>query len=190
MTTARKLIGALAACMAISAAANAQDAAATPQPTDAPAAVATTGSPPAPAAPAAPAADAAVPATPADPAPAAGAGSAPAAGTATVVFFRPSRFVGAAVGFIVREDQAELGKLRNGKYFILHVPPGRHEYVVHSEAKDTLNIDAEAGETYYIQGSLGMGIMVGRPNLSPSDEAAFESAKPKMKEVAPMSEKD
>ena len=82
---------------------------------------------------------------------------------------------------------AELGKLRNGKYFAVHVPPGKHDYTVHSESKDVLTIEAEAGETYYVSGSIGMGIMVGRPNLSPADQAAFEAAKPKMKEVAPMS---
>ena len=110
--------------------------------------------------------------------------------TATVIFFRPSKFVGGAVGFIVREGQTELGKLRNGKYFVLHVSPGKHEYVVHSEAKDVLTIDADPGETYYIQGSITMGLMVGRPNLSPSDQATFEAVKAKLKEVPPMSDKD
>jgi hypothetical protein len=109
------------------------------------------------------------------------------AGTATVIFFRPSRFVGAAVGFIVREGSTDLGKLRNGKYFAVHVPPGKHDYTVHSESKDVLTIEAEAGETYYVSGSIGLGIMVGRPNLSPSDQAAFEAAKAKMKEITPMS---
>lgn len=94
------------------------------------------------------------------------------------------------MGFIVREGDKELGKLRNGKYFIIHVQPGKHAYVVHSEAKDVLTIDADAGETYYIQGSLGMGFVAGRPNLSPSDQATFEGLKDKLKEVPAMSDKD
>jgi hypothetical protein len=34
---------------------------------------------------------------------------APAEGKAQVVFFRPKKFVGGAVGFIVREGETELG---------------------------------------------------------------------------------
>ncbi len=113
---------------------------------------------------------------------------APAAATATIVFFRPSKLMGAALGFKVRENGAELGKLRNGKYFVLQVAPGAHQFDVHSETKDVLNIEVEAGQTYYIQGVLGMGIMAGRPNLTPSDAATFEGMKSKLKEVAPLAD--
>jgi hypothetical protein len=105
-----------------------------------------------------------------------------------VVFFRPSKFVGAAIGFKVRENGAELGKLRNGKYFILKVAPGTHQYDVHSETKDVLNLEIEAGQTYYVQGLLGVGIIAGRPNLTPSDASTFEGMKAKLKEVAPLAD--
>lgn len=98
---------------------------------------------------------------------------APPAGKGQIVFFRPSKFAGAAVGFKVREGQAELGKLRSGKYFVAVVEPGQHQYTVHSEAEDVLNLEVEAGETYYVQGTINMGFLVGRPNLSPSDAATF-----------------
>lgn len=116
--------------------------------------------------------------------------AAPAAATGTVVFFRPSKFAGGAFGFKVREKEVELGKLRSGKYFVLKVAPGTHEYVVHSETKDTLVLEVEAGQTYYVEGKMGMGIFAGRPNLSPSDQASFEAAKPKMKEVEPLADAD
>jgi len=119
-------------------------------------------------------------------APAAEAATAAAGDHATIVFFRPKKMVGAAVGFKVREGDVELGKLRNGTYFVLKVSPGRHEYVVHSEAKDILTMETEAGETYYVQGTLGMGVVAGRPNLSPSDQATFDSMKAKLKERAPL----
>jgi len=138
------------------------------------------------AAPAAPATEtpAAPAATPA-PAPAASTAAAPtgeatlgapAAGKGQVVFYRPSKFVGAAVGFKVREGETELGKLGNGNYFFIDVEPGAHEYVVHSEVKDILPLEVDAGEVYYVQGSLSMGVMVGRPNLSPADKTKFETA--------------
>ncbi len=100
---------------------------------------------------------------------------------AQIVFFRESKFVGGAIGFKVREGEAELGKLRSGKYFVSTVEPGKHEYNVHGETKDVLTIEVEAGETYYVLGSLGMGIVAGRPNLSPSDEATFLSMSGKLK---------
>lgn len=100
----------------------------------------------------------------------------PAQGKGQIVFFRPSKFVGAAVSFKVREGETELGKLSNGSYFVVDVAPGAHEYVVHSEVKDVLPIEIDEGETYYVQGSLNMGVMVGRPNLSPSDKLKFDGA--------------
>ncbi|MFD0740022.1 DUF2846 domain-containing protein [Lysobacter koreensis] len=102
-------------------------------------------------------------------------------GKGQIVFFRPSKFTGAAIGFKVREGKTELGKLRNGKYFVAQVEPGAHEYTVHSEAKDVLNLEVEAGETYYVQGTITMGFMAGRPNLSPSDQATFDGMSDKLK---------
>ena len=94
--------------------------------------------------------------------------------------------MGAAMGFIVREGTSELGKLRNGTFFMIQAPVGVHHYVVHSESKDELTVEVEAGETYYVQGALGMGLMVGRPNISPSDAAAFEAVKDKLKQAKPL----
>lgn len=111
---------------------------------------------------------------------------APQEGKGQIVFFRPSKFVGGAVGFIVREGQTELGKLRNGNYFVLAVEPGTHQYTVHSEAKDVLTLEIEAGETYYVQGTISMGVFAGHPNLSPSDQAAFDAISRKLKPSKPL----
>ncbi len=112
----------------------------------------------------------------------------PEPGKALVVFFRPSAFKGAAIGFIVREGETELGKLRNANFFTLQVEPGKHEYTVHSEAKDVTTIEAEEGETYFLSGEINMGFMAGRPNLSPSDLTAFRTAFPKLKPSKPLGE--
>lgn len=146
-------------------------------------------------------APAAEPAATAAPAPAGDAAATPTAapaiaeavaggGTGTVIFFRPSKFVGAAIGFKVRENGKELGKLRNGKYFVLQVPAGTHQYDVQGETKNVLTLEVEAGQTYYVQGLLGVGIVAGRPNLTPSDAATFEGLKAKLKEVPPLSGDD
>lgn len=111
---------------------------------------------------------------------------APSEGMGQIVFFRPSKFVGGAIGYKVRENDTELGKLANGSYFVVQVAPGPHAYVVHSEAKDVLNIEVEAGETYYVIGGVTMGVLAGRPNLSPSDEATFAGIVGKLKPAKPL----
>ncbi len=116
--------------------------------------------------------------------------SAPPEGKGQIVFFRPSKFVGGAIGYKVREDDTELGKLSNGSYFVHVADPGAHAYVVHSEAKDVLNIEVEAGETYFVIGGVTMGVLAGRPNLSPSDQAAFTAIAAKLKPAKPLKSKN
>src|SRR4029079_4693653 len=99
--------------------------------------------------------------------------SIPAAATSsaeagTVVFFRESKFVGGGMSYKVRENGVEICKLKNGSYCTVKVPVGKHVYDVHSEAKDVLNLEVESGETYYVVGSLSVGVLAGHPNLSPS----------------------
>lgn len=98
-----------------------------------------------------------------------------------IVFFRPSKFTGGAIGFKVREGDKELGKLRSGNYFIHLAEPGTHEYTVHSEAKDVIALEVEEGETYFVQGTITMGVFAGRPNLSPSDASTFNGMADKLK---------
>jgi hypothetical protein len=100
------------------------------------------------------------------------------------VFFRESKFAGGAVSFKVRESGKELGKLSSGTYFTLQVPAGKHQFEVHSEAKDILTLEVEPGETYYVIGTISMGVLVGHPNLSPSSAATFDSMKAKLKDSA------
>jgi hypothetical protein len=87
------------------------------------------------------------------------------------------------VGFKVRENDVELGRLRNGTYFIIHPAAGKHEYVVHAAAEDRLTLEVEPGETYYVQANITVGALTGRPNLAPSDQAAFEALKSGIKDV-------
>jgi hypothetical protein len=130
------------------------------------------------AAPAPAATPAASPAAPTSAPPAtAGRIPAPPEGKGQVVFFRPSRFVGAALSFSVHEGDTGVGKLGNGSYFVLVAEPGPHAYSIQSEATDTLNTEVEPGETQYVQQTIGVGIMMGRPHLTPSDQATFDGMK-------------
>lgn len=99
---------------------------------------------------------------------------APVAGKGQIVFYRTGGLVGAAISCNVRENDALIGGLSGGKYFVVQAQPGKHAYTTKSEAKDTLNMEIESGETYYVRCTIGMGVVAGRPNLSPVDKAAFD----------------
>ena len=102
--------------------------------------------------------------------------------TGTVVFFRESKFVGGGMSYKVRENGVEICKLKNGFFCSVQVPVGKHSYDVHSEAKDVLNMEVESGETYYVIGTLSVGVLAGHPNLSPSTKDVFDGLKAKLKD--------
>lgn len=104
-------------------------------------------------------------------------------GKGKIVFFRKGGLMGAAISCAVHEKGERLTSLPPGKFAILYAEPGIHEYSVKSEATDTLRLEIEPGETYYSKCNIQMGIMAGRPNLSPSDKAGFDAMSAKLKPV-------
>jgi Protein of unknown function (DUF2846) len=100
--------------------------------------------------------------------------AAPEAGKGQVVFFRTGGLMGAAIACNVRQDGKLVGALSGGKYFVASFAPGKQVFTTKSEATDTLNMEIESGETYYVRCTIGAGVMAGRPNLSPVDKAVFD----------------
>lgn len=119
-----------------------------------------------------------------------GAGSshlyAPPADKAQIVFFRKSGFLGAAISAHVKDGETPIGHIANGRFFSALVDPGKHTFTIKTEATDTLEMELEAGETYFVETTVSMGVIVYRLNLSPSDMSAFDAAYPKMKPAKPM----
>lgn len=76
-----------------------------------------------------------------------------------------------------------MSSLPRGKYAVVPVEPGIHSFSVKSEATDTLRLEIEPDETYYAQCSIGMGFMVGRPNLAPSNREAFGAMSSKLEPI-------
>ncbi len=97
----------------------------------------------------------------------------PPAGQGQVIFWRPGTMVGGVMGCGVNMGTERISALGAGKYFVVNLAPGTHEFNARSEARDALTLEVEDGETYYVRCTIRMGFMVGRPNLSPSDVAAF-----------------
>lgn len=110
----------------------------------------------------------------------------PPPGKAQVIFFRRNSFVGGALGGRVRENEVPIGNLTSGKYFLHVTDPGVHTYTVKTEVTENLTMELEVGETYFVEETVSMGILVGRLNLSPSNANAFDEAYPKMKPAKPL----
>jgi LysM repeat protein len=103
---------------------------------------------------------------------------------ATVVFFRDKKLMGAGVGVKVRENGGELCKLKNGSFCAVNVPAGAHQFLARSDEKGSLQLNAEAGQTYYVLGSVSMGFLSGNGNLSTSDRGTFEGMQVDLTDVS------
>lgn len=66
-----------------------------------------------------------------------------------------------------------LSKLGQNRYFVVQVDPGVHHYLSKTEATDRLTLEIEAGETYFVECTMGWGILVQHPDLKPANEADF-----------------
>jgi hypothetical protein len=75
---------------------------------------------------------------------------------AAIYVFRLSSFVGSVYTARFEIDGKPLGNLGNGSYFVRHVPPGKHQIkmkktFLETGAEHELEIDTQAGQTYYVQ---------------------------------------
>jgi hypothetical protein len=114
----------------------------------------------------------------------------PPPGRGQVVFFRPKTVLGTAQWFNVREEGKALGKLVNGAYFVEVTTPGLHTYTAKTEPEfnDKLKLQIDPGETYFVEGVLTKGVVIGAADLTPSDSAAFEKAAKGLKPAPAVSE--
>jgi hypothetical protein len=87
------------------------------------------------------------------------------AGKAVVYIYRPPSFVGSAVTFKVNAGDLPVISLSNGGYFPYVTAPGRISFWAKTEAESFVIVDVEPGLEYYLKGTIGMGVFVGRPRL-------------------------
>ena len=108
--------------------------------------------------------------------------AAPASGKGQVVFYRPGG-MGPLIRCTVRENGKMIARVGNGKYYVMPTEPGAHAYTAKTESTDTVRVEVEPDETTYVKCKISMGIMAGRPNLSPSDAAEYAKLGKKLKPV-------
>ncbi len=108
----------------------------------------------------------------------------PPPGKALVVFFRPARFQGAFTWYKIRENGVSLGKMWGGTFIVQVAEPGPHTYTAATESRNTLHLEVDDGETYYIRCSVQMGVLIYEPDMTPSDKATFEKERKHLRPAA------
>jgi hypothetical protein len=92
----------------------------------------------------------------------------PAQDKAIVYVVRPSP-LGTLVRFnVFLDDQAatsEMGFTRGSQYIYFNVTPGKHRLYSQAENAAEIEIDAKAGDIFFIQQEVAMGIIMARNNL-------------------------
>jgi hypothetical protein len=83
-----------------------------------------------------------------------------------VVFYRESSIKGGAIRFNLNLGQDPIGALPSGSVLHRYVEPGQQTFWSQVISKDSISIDVVAGETYYIKGTVKMGLVAGRPTLT------------------------
>jgi hypothetical protein len=76
-------------------------------------------------------------------------------GKALVYIYRPGSMVGAAVHYTVNANDTIASKahLRNKSYIVFFAEPGRYTFWAQvTNTRRAIDIDVEAGKTYYIKG--------------------------------------
>jgi hypothetical protein len=86
-------------------------------------------------------------------------------GKGLVLFYRKSAVGGSALTYQLHDGTELIGVLRSGSFFYRHSEPGRHTYKAQTVASSSLLIDVVAGETYFVEGDVTMGLRVGHPRL-------------------------
>ncbi len=97
---------------------------------------------------------------------------APKPGKGQIVFFRPGG-MGSAIKCTVRENGKMVGRVSGNRYYVIDAEPGVHTFTAKSEATDAVTVQVEPDETSFVKCKIAMGMMVGRPNLSPATENDF-----------------
>ena len=93
-----------------------------------------------------------------------------------VYVYRPSSFVGGGVYYDIHVTNPSnpdfiAGELVNGSYVQIDIPSGESEIWGKTESKSSVTLDVKKGETYCVKGGVGIGFIVGRPNLEVVDMA-------------------
>jgi hypothetical protein len=87
-----------------------------------------------------------------------------------LVYLYRNESMGGAVKLTVNVDGRYAGQTAAKTYFMWLLPPGKHEFTSIAEDTTKVNLDARAGETYYLWQEVKMGLWGPRSNLQIVDK--------------------
>jgi hypothetical protein len=85
---------------------------------------------------------------------------------ARIYFYRTNSVVGMVVQPNISLNGSVVGESKPGGFFYVDVEPGVHEALARTEAISTVSITVRGGETRYVRSSIGLGLFVGRVELT------------------------
>ncbi len=94
----------------------------------------------------------------------------PPSDKALIYLYRNEAF-GGGISMKVKIDGREMGVTGPRSFMLFQVAPGRHLFVSESENTSELELDAKAGETYYIWQEVKMGFLYARTKMQLMDKA-------------------
>lgn len=90
---------------------------------------------------------------------------------ALVYIYRPNKFVGGGAYYTVRANDKPITKLYNGGYYPYIANPGELQISAKTESTSSVTLDLRPGDIQYVKGMIGVGFLMGRPNLTLVDAA-------------------
>ncbi len=89
------------------------------------------------------------------------AGSAPT-DKGAIYFYRPKAFTGGAVSINLVDNGIKFSTIQNGQYIRYLASPGAHKFHTSTSAIDKeINLNIEAGKTYYVRTGIRQGMWIG-----------------------------
>lgn len=82
-----------------------------------------------------------------------------------IFFYRPSA-IGAAIQPNIQVNGSVVGEMVPLGFFYVDRSPGNYVVSASTESEATLQVMLQANQTQYVKGSISIGILVGRPNLT------------------------
>ena len=86
-----------------------------------------------------------------------------------IFFYRPS-VIGAAIQPNILVNGSVVGEMVSKGFFYVDRSPGHYVVSASTESEATLQLMLQASQTQYVKGSISIGILVGRPNLTLVDQ--------------------
>lgn len=99
----------------------------------------------------------------------------------TIVFFREHHFTGSALKPSIYVDGKEVDRLANGRWFLVHAEPGKHELQSSAKNQPATVIDTKPGETTYVQMVVVTGNWRGAGRLLQVDSSDAQKVIAKLK---------